>query len=93
MIDCLSSPPQKTMSTKKYIHVNQHTIKANRKDFFANNPVLTVKDYKSNVYCNELEILDDAGHIVAKVIYRPAKPLSCGAEVWIETHREVRYVS
>ena len=92
MIDCLSSPLQRTMSTKKYIHVNQHKIKANRKNG-TEDPVLTVKDYKSNTYCNELEILDDAGHIVAKVIYRPEKPLSCGAEVWIETHREVRYAS
>ena len=89
---CLSSPLQKTMSTKKYIHVNQHKIKANRKNG-TEDPVLTVKDYKSNTYANEVAILDDAGHIVAKVIYRPEKPLSCGAEVWIETHREVRYAS
>ena len=73
---------------KTIIHVNQHVIKANRKRG-AVDPVLTVKTYKSNTYAHEAIILDADGCEVARVIYRPDKPLSCGAHVWIETQHEV----
>lgn len=69
---------------KTIIHVNQHVIKANAKNG-TNDPVLTVKTYRSNEYCHEVEILGPS-----KVIYSPDKPLSCGAKVWIETDSEVR---
>ena len=68
---------------KTIIHVNQHNIRANAKG--ANKKVLTVKTYKSNVYCNEVEILGNS-----TIIYRPDNPLSCGAKVWIETTNEVK---
>lgn len=68
---------------KTIIHVNQHVIKANRKNG-TNNPVLTVKTYKSNTYAHEVEILG-----ISKVYYSPDKPLSCGAHVWIETEDKV----
>lgn len=68
---------------KKRIHVNQHVIKRNRKQG-TREPVITVKTYKDNQYCHEVEIKGPA-----KVIYRPDKPLSCGAHVWIETDAEV----
>lgn len=74
---------------KKIIHVNQHVIRANKKNG-EENPVLTCKTYKENIYAKELEILDESGNVVAKVVYSPDKPLSCGARVWIETHHEVR---
>jgi hypothetical protein len=74
---------------KTIIHVNQHVIKANKKNG-EENPVLTCKTYKENIYAKELEILDEIGNVIAKVIYSPDKPLSCGARVWIETHHEVR---
>ena len=32
------------------------------------------------------------GNEVAKVIYSPDKPLSCGARVWIETQNEVECI-
>ena len=67
----------------KRIHVNQHNIKANMKDG-GNRAVITVKTYKSNTYAHEVEIKGDS-----KVVYRPDKPLSCGAKVWIETKGEV----
>jgi len=70
------------------IHVNQHVIKANRKHDRAD-PVLTVKTYNSNTYANEVIIRDSKGNEVARVIYRPDRPLSCGAHVWIETRNEV----
>ena len=68
---------------KTVIHVNQHVIKANRKNN-VENPVLTCKTYLSNTYAHEVEIKGDS-----KVIYSPDKPLSCGAHVWIETQGEV----
>lgn len=74
---------------KKIIHVNQHVIRANKKNG-EENPVLTCKTYKENIYAKELEILDERGNVVAKIVYSPDKPLSCGARVWIETHHEVR---
>lgn len=67
---------------KTIIHVNQHVIKANRRDG-TSNPVLTVKTYKSNTYAHEVIINGPS-----KVIYRPEKPLSCGAHVWIEADSE-----
>ena len=69
---------------KKYIHVNQHVIRANKKHG-TNEPVITVKTYKTNTYGHEVEILGDS-----KVVYSPDKPLSCGARVWIETDAEVK---
>lgn len=70
------------------IHVNQHNIKHNR-THGENRPVLTCKTYKSNNYAHEAVILDKDGNEVARVVYRPDAPLSCGAHVWIETHNEV----
>jgi hypothetical protein len=74
---------------KTIIHVNQHVIRANKKNG-VENPVLTCKTYKENIYAKEIETLDEGGSVIAKVIYSPDKPLSCGARVWIETHHEVR---
>ena len=68
---------------KTRIHVIQHVIKANRKSG-GSEPVLTVKTYKDNTYCHQVEIRGPS-----KVIYNPHKPLSCGAHVWIETDAEV----
>jgi len=64
---------------KTIIHVNQHVIKANAKTG-ANDPVLTVKTYKSNTYAHEVQI-----HGPSRVVYSAESPLSCGARVWIET--------
>ena len=49
-----------------------------------NDPVITVKTSHSNRYAHQVEIQGPS-----KVIYRPEKPLSCGARVWIETDSEV----
>ena len=68
---------------KKIIHVNQHKIKHNTKHG-TDEPVLTVKTYKDNNYAHEAVLKTKDGVEVAKVIYRPHKPLSCGARVWIE---------
>jgi len=68
---------------KTIIHVNQHKIKANTKNG-TNDPVLTVKTYKSNTYAHAAEIKGPS-----RVVHSPQKPLSCGARVWIETESEV----
>ena len=69
---------------KKRIHVNMHKIRFN-KTHGTNDPVLTIKTSHSNRYAHNVEILGPS-----KVIYRPDKPLSCGARVWIETEAEVK---
>lgn len=70
------------------IHVNQHRIKSNRKGI-TDLPVLTVKDYTQNRYTSTAVIKDAAGNEVARVVYRPENPLSCGAVCWIETSLSV----
>lgn len=72
---------------KTIIHVNQHVIKANKKNK-KNDPVLTVKTYKKTRYGHEVIIKGDS-----KVVYRPDKPLSCEATAWIETHADVEVIN
>jgi len=67
----------------KRIHVNMHKIRFNKKHG-TNDPVITVKTSHSNRYAHEVEIRGPS-----TVMYRPDKPLSCGARVWIETDSEV----
>jgi len=70
---------------KTFIHVNQAYIRRNMKVKSEDRvPVLTVKTYKTNVYCNSVEITGPS-----RVVYSPDKPLSCGAKVWVETESEV----
>lgn len=66
--------------------MNQHVIKKNQKTG-EREPALTCKTYKSNTYAHEVEILGPC-----RIVYRPDKPLSCGARVWIETESEVKKV-
>lgn len=65
------------------IHVNQHVIRANAKNG-ENKPVFTVKQGKTNTYAHSVAINGPS-----TLVYRPDKPLSCGAKVWIETRSEV----
>lgn len=73
---------------KTYIHVNQHVIRANKKND-ASDPVITVKQGIRNTYCSRVKILGPS-----EVIYggndRPL--LSCGARVVISTEAEVEIV-
>ncbi len=77
---------------KTIIHVNQHKIKANRKNPDNIEPVLTCKTYKDNRYGMEAIIKDKDGNEIGRFIYRPHKPLSCGAHVWFETESEVEVI-
>ena len=76
---------------KTIVHVNQHKIRENLKQG-TRHPVLTVKDYKSNRYATNAIIRDTDGNEVARVVYSPDKPLSCGARVWIETQNQVETI-
>jgi hypothetical protein len=66
------------------IHVNQHVIKRNRKTG-EQEPVLTIKVSGANYYAHEATILGPS-----TIVYRPDKPLSCGARVWVETQSPVK---
>ena len=69
------------------IHVNTHKLRFNRRHG-TNNPVITIKTSHSNRYAHKVEILGPS-----TVIYRPEKPLSCGARIWIETDSKVKIAS
>ena len=72
--------------TVKYIHVNMHKIRANKKHG-TNEPVITVKEGRKNRYGHEVEILGPS-----KVLYggNDNPILSCGARVVIKTKSEVK---
>jgi len=69
---------------KKYIHVNQHVIRANKKNN-ENNPVITIKEGKKNTYCHAVEILGKSKISYSNNEYEKTA-LSCEARVVIETH-------
>ena len=75
---------------KKYIHINQHHIRSN-KSKKTELPVITIKDGKTNTYCNEVEILGPS-----KLVYcgeGDVKPLlSCGARVVLQTESEIKII-
>ena len=71
--------------TKKYIHVNQHKIRANKKHG-TNEPVITIKHGKTNTYCHEVKINGDS---VIRYGGNDKPLLSWGARVVIETEAEV----
>ena len=60
---------------KTIVHVNQHVIKANRKNG-TNEPPLTVKTYKENKKAHRVKIDGPS-----EIVHSPDKPLSCGARV------------
>ena len=67
----------------KRIHVNRHHVRKNRVED-ADLPVLSVATYKGTQQCNHVHIEGPS-----TVMYRPEKPLKCGARVWIETKHDV----
>ena len=70
---------------KTFIHVNQHKIKANKKHG-TNEPVITVKQGKTNTYCHEVKIISGA---TVRYGGNDKPILNCGARVVIETEGEV----
>jgi hypothetical protein len=80
-----------TRKKKTILHINQHVIKRNAKEG-TRDPVITVKSGRTNRYAHEAIIRDREGNEVARVVYSPDKPLSCGARVWITTENPVELV-
>lgn len=70
--------------TIKRIHVNQHHIKHNQSVGVRERPVFTIKNRGKTYTGWECKVLGES-----VVVYRPEKPLACGARVWIETTAEV----
>ena len=67
----------------KRIHVNRHNVAYNKKHG-TRRPVFTVKTYKSNTKTNRIRCPDGG-----TLVYRPDKPLPCGAVAWMETEGRV----
>ena len=67
----------------KRIHVNQHIIRDNA-HYKRANPPLSIKRGGKTERAMEVEIEGPC-----TIVYRPGKPLSCGARVWIETTSEI----
>jgi Icc-related predicted phosphoesterase len=74
---------------KTIIHVNQHIIKANRKNN-TNNPVLTIKTYKENRYAHEVEINGPPKGILDKAENRDGLMECCGDKSLLNKLLEVQ---
>ncbi len=57
-------------------------IKSNLKNS-TSNPPISIKTYKDIKYAKEVNINGPS-----KLVYKPAKPLGCGATLWLETDSE-----
>lgn len=64
---------------KTIVHIDQSALKKNRKTG-TRDPVITVKNYKSNTRAHSISILGPC-----TLVYSPDNPLPCGATVWITT--------
>ena len=74
--------------TVKRIHVDKHIIAQNRKRDPADaEAVITIQTSRGPLKAHEVEVLGPS-----RFVYRPTKPLSCGARLWIETKAEVRII-
>lgn len=75
--------------SKLIIHVNQHKIRANiNMPDDDREPVFTLKQGRSNIYAKGVTLIH-GGAVVGALVYRPDKPLSCGARVWLEVADDV----
>jgi hypothetical protein len=83
--DPLADRPLKTI-----VHVNQHHIKSNLKSGLTEKPVLTARRGKKHMTGNVAVVrCRHSGRPLARFVYSPDKPLSCGARVWFETLEDV----
>jgi hypothetical protein len=77
---------------KTRIHVNQHHIRSNKQKG-TDLPVITIKQGKTNTYCNEVEILGPSKIVYSGPGCDTKALLGCGARVVIETESEIRIIS
>ena len=73
---------------KKIIHVAMDAIRRNTKHG-TNDPAIIVRRGRRATRHHQVEILDERDVVVARIVYSPHKPLSCGARVWIEVPGKV----
>jgi hypothetical protein len=68
------------------IHVNQHVIRRNVREG-TDEPCIAFRRKAGGraTYARVAAILDGDGREVARVVYRPDRPLPCGARCWVET--------
>lgn len=66
------------------VNVNSHRVRGNR-GAVACKPPIVVRTGRNGrpTSCYRVEIVDEAGVVVAEVVYQPRAPLKCGAEVFI----------
>lgn len=72
----------------KRIHVAQDAIRRNAKNG-TSDPAIIVRRGQKATRHNELDLLDDDGKVIARIVYSPHKPLPCGARLWIEVPGKV----
>lgn len=72
--------------TIKRIVVNQHKVRSNKKNDTLHS-VISIQTSNGPITAWRVSIKGPS-----EVIYRPEKPLKCGAHVWVETKAEVKYV-
>lgn len=73
------------------IHVNSNTIRSNRKHGKSDPPLSIRKTRSAKAeYAHQVSLVDQNGNVVARVVYQPETPLSCGAQIWIETELNVQ---
>ena len=77
---------------KTRIHVNQHHIRSNKQKG-TDLPVITIKQGKTNTYCNEVMIMGPSRIVYSGSGCETKALLGCGARVVIETESEVVVVS
>jgi hypothetical protein len=77
---------------KTRIHVNQHHIRSNKQKG-TDLPVITIKQGKTNTYCNEVQILGPSRIVYSGPGCDTKALLGCGARVVIETESEIKIIS
>lgn len=72
--------------------MNQHNVRSN-KTKGTELPVITIKQGRTNTYCNEVEILGPSKVVYSGFGCDTKAILSCGARVVIETDSEIKIIS
>ena len=72
---------------KQILHVAQDAIRKNAKRG-TNDPAIIIRDYKSGQRTHEAALIVD-GREVGRFVYRPHKPLGCGARLWLEVDTNI----
>jgi hypothetical protein len=72
---------------KKILHVAQDAIRKNAKHG-TSDPAIIIRTSKGGMRAHEAALIVD-GREVGRFVYRPHKPLSCGARLWLEVNDQI----